>query len=253
MSRGCPAHFLPRSVPELARSANHACVTLYASSGHAWFETEVHRLRTMSTGEPSSMAHQQAGDPSFLHDAFISYSRKDRPFAVALQRALNGYTPPSGLPVARRRLNVFRDEEDFTGPEYFQAVRRHLAGSRKLIVLCSPHAPASRPSRSPWRSPHSWPTTPPAWPNRTTSRARPWASPAVTGRGTGSGRFGTGGQHHGGEQAANQCTHGSFRHSYLSLLKPACVIPGFSEWVGPAHAPSIAISAHAPPVLLASI
>ncbi|WP_395714191.1 toll/interleukin-1 receptor domain-containing protein [Reyranella sp.] len=89
------------------------------------------------------MVHQQAGDPTF-HDAFISYSRKDRPFAVLLQRALNGYTPPSGLPVARRRLNVFRDEEDFTGTEYFQAVRHHLAGSRKLIVLCSPNARASK-------------------------------------------------------------------------------------------------------------
>jgi len=90
------------------------------------------------------MAHRQPGDPSF-HDAFISYSRKDRPFAVLLLRALNSYTPPSGLPVARRRLNVFRDEEDFTGTEYFQAVRHHLAGSRKLIVLCSPNA---RPA--PW-------------------------------------------------------------------------------------------------------
>jgi len=88
------------------------------------------------------MANQQAGDPTF-HDAFISYSRKDRPFAVLLQRALNGYTPPGGLPVPRRRLNVFRDEEDFTGTEYFQAVRHHLAGSRKLIVVCSPHARAS--------------------------------------------------------------------------------------------------------------
>lgn len=47
------------------------------------------------------MVHQQAGDPTF-HDAFISYSRKDRPFAVLFQRALNSYTPPSGLPVARR-------------------------------------------------------------------------------------------------------------------------------------------------------
>jgi WD40 repeat protein len=89
------------------------------------------------------MVQQQAGDAS-LHDAFISYSRKDRPFAVLLQGALNRYTPPSGLPMARRRLDVFRDEEDFTGTEYFQAVRHHLAGSRKLIVICSPNARASR-------------------------------------------------------------------------------------------------------------
>jgi hypothetical protein len=74
------------------------------------------------------MARLPASDPYF-HDAFISYSRKDRPFAALLQRTLGRYTPPRGLPVARRRLDVFRDEEDFTGTEYFLAVRRHLEGT----------------------------------------------------------------------------------------------------------------------------
>jgi WD40 repeat protein len=78
------------------------------------------------------------------HDAFISYSRKDRAFAVALQKALSNYTPPRGLPVPHRRLDVFRDEEDFTGAEYFQSVERHLTESTKLIVLCSPAARASQ-------------------------------------------------------------------------------------------------------------
>jgi hypothetical protein len=54
----------------------------------------------------------------YLHDAFISYSRKDKSFAVLLKRTLRRYTPPSGLPVPKRRLNIFRDEEDFTGTEY---------------------------------------------------------------------------------------------------------------------------------------
>jgi len=79
----------------------------------------------------------------YLHDAFISYSRKDKPFAVLLERTLRRYTPPSGLPVPERRLNIFRDEEDFTGTEYYQAVGRHLQGSRKLIIICSPNARAS--------------------------------------------------------------------------------------------------------------
>jgi WD40 repeat protein len=79
----------------------------------------------------------------YLHDAFISYSRKDKPFAVLLERTLRRYTPPSGLPVPKRRLDIFRDEEDFTGTEYYQAVGRHLQGSRKLIVICSPNARAS--------------------------------------------------------------------------------------------------------------
>jgi len=77
------------------------------------------------------------------HDAFISYSRKDRGFAVALQKALASYAPPRDLPLPHRRLDVFRDEEDFTGSEYYQSVERHLTESTKLIVLCSPAARAS--------------------------------------------------------------------------------------------------------------
>jgi hypothetical protein len=79
----------------------------------------------------------------YLHDAFVSYSRKDKPLAVLLERRRRRYTPPSGLPVPKRRLNIFRDEEDFTGTEYYQAVGRHLQGSRKLIIICSPNARAS--------------------------------------------------------------------------------------------------------------
>ncbi|NJM92655.1 MAG: toll/interleukin-1 receptor domain-containing protein [Rhodospirillaceae bacterium] len=77
------------------------------------------------------------------HDAFISYSRKDKAFAVRLQKALGNYMPPRDLPLPRRRLDVFRDEEDFTGTEYYQSVERHLNDSGKLIVLCSPAARAS--------------------------------------------------------------------------------------------------------------
>jgi hypothetical protein len=79
----------------------------------------------------------------YFHDAFISYSHKDKRFAVLLERTLRRYKPPSGLPVPKRRLNIFRDEEDFVGTEYYDAVGRHLQGSRKLIVICSPNARAS--------------------------------------------------------------------------------------------------------------
>jgi WD40 repeat protein len=78
------------------------------------------------------------------HDAFISYSRKDRAFAVRLQKALENYVPPRDLPLPHRRLDVFRDEEDFTGAEYYQSVDRHLHESGKLIVLCSPAARGSQ-------------------------------------------------------------------------------------------------------------
>lgn len=84
-------------------------------------------------------ARDGAGDAP-RHDAFISYSRHDKRFAVALERALRRYRPPKGLPVPNRALDVFRDEEDFTGTEYYGAVQTHLDGSRKLILLCSPDA-----------------------------------------------------------------------------------------------------------------
>jgi WD40 repeat protein len=78
------------------------------------------------------------------HDAFISYSRADRDFAVALETALEAYRPPHELQLPNRYLSVFRDEDDFTGTEYTIAVKRHLRDSRKLIVICSPAARASR-------------------------------------------------------------------------------------------------------------
>jgi hypothetical protein len=53
----------------------------------------------------------------FLHDAFISYSRKDLAFVAVLERTLRGYKPPARLNAPQLRLNIFRDTEDFTGTE----------------------------------------------------------------------------------------------------------------------------------------
>ncbi|MDM0002794.1 toll/interleukin-1 receptor domain-containing protein [Variovorax sp. J22P240] len=79
------------------------------------------------------------------HDAFISYSRKDKVFAAKLELALESYAIPKGVPNQRKsRLSVFRDEDDFTGTEYYRAIERHLAASRTMIVICSPAARASR-------------------------------------------------------------------------------------------------------------
>lgn len=77
---------------------------------------------------------------AYSHDVFISYSRKNEAFAAKLEQSLKDYKPPKDLNVPQRRLNVFRDESDFTGSEYFQAIDHHLKGSHKLILLCSPEA-----------------------------------------------------------------------------------------------------------------
>ena len=76
-------------------------------------------------------------------DAFLSYSRKDVGFAVALERALERYTPPREIRAERRPVVVFRDQEDLTGPEYYAAIDDHVKRSKKLVVICSPHSRSS--------------------------------------------------------------------------------------------------------------
>lgn len=82
----------------------------------------------------------EIGKSEMLNDAFISYSRKDKAFAVALEKALESYKPPRELQVPQRHLMVFRDESDFTGVEYHESLAKHLGSSTKLIVLCTPNA-----------------------------------------------------------------------------------------------------------------
>lgn len=82
--------------------------------------------------------------PAPIHDAFISYSRQDRAFAVLLEKTLRAYRPPKGVTAPKDHLRIFRDESDFTGTDYFPAIDVHLGQSRKLILLCSPAARASR-------------------------------------------------------------------------------------------------------------
>ena len=62
------------------------------------------------------------------------------PFSFSLE----SYTPPKGLNLPQRNLDIFRDETDFTGVEYNESVEQHLKSSAKLIVVCSPDARASK-------------------------------------------------------------------------------------------------------------
>lgn len=89
------------------------------------------------------MEQDEAREPVPSHDAFISYSRRDKEFARRLGDALRSYKPPRDLNVAQRHLDVFRDEEDFTGVEYHSSVARHLKSSARLLLLCSPSARGS--------------------------------------------------------------------------------------------------------------
>jgi len=85
----------------------------------------------------------EATAPSYTHDAFISYSRRNEEFAQALQRALENFKPPKDLKAPQRYLDVFRDKDDFNAGEYFENLEKNLKLSDKLIVICSPEARAS--------------------------------------------------------------------------------------------------------------
>ncbi|MGH7325548.1 MAG: TIR domain-containing protein [Candidatus Rokuibacteriota bacterium] len=92
----------------------------------------------MSSDERSPTPSQE-----LRYDAFISYSRKDKEFARRLEQELRRYRPPRDLAVPQRYLRVFRDEADFSGPEYQESLVRNLKDASKLIVICSPNAASS--------------------------------------------------------------------------------------------------------------
>ncbi|MDD2466568.1 MAG: toll/interleukin-1 receptor domain-containing protein, partial [Desulfobulbus sp.] len=89
-------------------------------------------------------------DTRYAYYAFISYSRKDAKWAKWLQRKLESYRLPSTL---RKELDgraplkirpVFRDQTDIgAGLSVQQNLRRELADSRYLIVICSPESAKS--------------------------------------------------------------------------------------------------------------
>lgn len=85
------------------------------------------------------------------YKAFISYSHVDRKWAGWLHRALENYRPPKHLAdkhgkVSARRLSpIFRDRDELPSTANLsEAVQQALEQSEALIVVCSPHAAASR-------------------------------------------------------------------------------------------------------------
>ena len=62
----------------------------------------------MHGDRPMNQTGAEPRDRELRHDAFISYSRSDREFAVRLQHALQNYQPPKETRAGGRRLRVFR-------------------------------------------------------------------------------------------------------------------------------------------------
>lgn len=87
------------------------------------------------------------------YKAYLSYSHKDEAWAVWLHRALETYRIPRNLvgrqtsagPVPSRVQPVFRDRDDLSSSaDLAETVKKALADSENLIVICSPAASESR-------------------------------------------------------------------------------------------------------------
>ncbi len=108
----------------------------------------------MSSRSSASEADRSSGStltPEYW--AFISYSHRDAAIAARVQRALETYRiprrlegrpTPAGLPAPRYFKPVFRDRDDLqASPDLKARVDAALAGSRYLVVICSPAAAES--------------------------------------------------------------------------------------------------------------
>jgi WD40 repeat protein len=122
------------------------------------------------------------------YDAFVSYSRQDVKLAAAIEQRLEQFPIPKATrdQIGRRRLNVFRDLSDMTGNRLDDSIRRHLADSRKLVVLCSPAARASKYVEmeidqfvEQHGAEHIVPVLVGGRPNRETAEDATWAFPAA--------------------------------------------------------------------------
>lgn len=87
------------------------------------------------------------------YSAFISYNHRDRRWATWLHRKLETYRVPRRLigtegalgTMAARLPPVFRDRDELAASaDLAEAVRQALSDAATLIVICSPHAVASR-------------------------------------------------------------------------------------------------------------
>jgi WD40 repeat protein len=87
----------------------------------------------------------------YRYAAFISYSSKDAAFTRRLHRALEAYGIPKSLGAfdligngkPNRIYPVFRDREELPTGQLDDLIKASLAGSAKLIVVCSPNAAQS--------------------------------------------------------------------------------------------------------------
>lgn len=94
------------------------------------------------------MPNQQISDGGYRYFAFISYCRKNESWAKWLQRKLETYRLPAKTKkehpdVPKRLFPVFRDKTDLSGGVLEKSLKKELADSKYLIVICSPESASS--------------------------------------------------------------------------------------------------------------
>ncbi|HYC95632.1 MAG TPA: TIR domain-containing protein, partial [Sphingomicrobium sp.] len=91
--------------------------------------------------------------PQFRYMAFLSYSHRDAAVAEWLHEKLEEFHVPSRLvgkltehgPVPKQLAPIFRDRQELAAsPDLNEEIEEAIAGSRFLIVLCSPAAAKSK-------------------------------------------------------------------------------------------------------------
>ncbi len=96
---------------------------------------------------------QWGPDGPYAYRAFISYSHRDKAFAMKLHRKLESYRIPAkcvgsttAVGVVPKRLTpIFRDREELpASPDLGGELSRAIRGSMFLIVICSPSANKSK-------------------------------------------------------------------------------------------------------------
>jgi len=110
-------------------------------------------VRVDDEGPSASIQSMASAEARPRYFAFISYSHADRRWADWLHRAIETWRVPSRLVgqrtatgvIPRRLYPVFRDREELaSATDLGRTVDEALACSANLIVICSPHAAASR-------------------------------------------------------------------------------------------------------------
>ena len=95
------------------------------------------------------MAQTPEKEQTYKYDAFISYRHRapDKPIAEQLQKLIETYVAPKALrrDGEKKKLHLFRDETELpTSSDLGGDIKRALAQSRFLVVICSPEYEKSK-------------------------------------------------------------------------------------------------------------